>query len=378
MLNSLFFRMRLVHWIGFTLLILNSIFFTDNTIGSVVQIVIAIVIAIHDFDEKINGVDVTKRTIEYFQNMKLDEPLQLDAKFSKEYEELVNAVNSFREKINKLLNLDELIKETENISGNIEKLSLEIDNSVKESNNISDEIIKSVEVALDESEKNIDFSKLLSDKILQTSEIINKAQNDITKLDGEIQNYYDKNLNIKNQLITLNDTTNKVRNVINIISEIAEQTNLLALNAAIEAARAGEHGRGFAVVADEVRKLAERTQESLKEIDVTINSIVISVENVTKEMESNAAYVKELVNITTNSYEILKIAKEEALNVVKVSGDDIENSEIISNELIKIDKQIKLLKNKLSEELSEFRNSNKYVKLLVNKIATLKAHILSY
>ena len=378
MLNSLFFRMRLVHWIGFTLLILNSIFFTDNTIGSVVQIVIAIVIAIHDFDEKINGVDVTKRTIEYFQNMKLDEPLQLDAKFSKEYEELVNAVNSFREKINKLLNLDELIKETENISGNIEKLSLEIDNSVKESNNISDEIIKSVEVALDESEKNIDFSKLLSDKILQTSEIINKAQNDITKLDGEIQNYYDKNLNIKNQLITLNDTTNKVRNVINIISEIAEQTNLLALNAAIEAARAGEHGRGFAVVADEVRKLAERTQESLKEIDVTINSIVNSVENVTKEMESNAAYVKELVNITTNSYEILKIAKEEALNVVKVSGDDIENSEIISNELIKIDKQIKLLKNKLSEELSEFRNSNKYVKLLVNKIATLKAHILSY
>ena len=127
---------------------------------------------------------------------------------------------------------------------------------------------------------------------------LQKVSQDVIGLSFLLQENGQRDIHLSSKLRSVSVNAVEIREVLEVINEIADQTNLLALNATIEAARAGEHGRGFAVVADEVRKLAERTQKSLTDINATVNIVVESIINVSEEMNINS---KEIVKITDTS-----------------------------------------------------------------------------
>lgn len=134
-------------------------------------------------------------------------------------------------------------------------------------------------------------------EIQQAHQKLTNAKHQIIKMATQVQNSAHTEIELARQISQLSLDADQVKGVLTVISDIADQTNLLALNAAIEAARAGEHGRGFAVVADEVRNLAERTQRSLTEINATINVIVQAINDASEHMNANSKSMEMLNNI---------------------------------------------------------------------------------
>jgi methyl-accepting chemotaxis protein len=149
-------------------------------------------------------------------------------------------------------------------------------------------------------EESIKDAKKSSEKIVAAQQQIINVNKETRSMVEANEATIDQQRELAQRLSGLTQNTQQVKDVLTIIADIAEQTNLLALNAAIEAARAGEHGRGFAVVADEVRKLAERTQKSLSDINATVGLIIQGIVDASGEMDRSVSALNTISEKTSN------------------------------------------------------------------------------
>ena len=266
---------------------------------------------------------------------------RLELKGDNEIAHVANYINDFIQKVQEtIVQAKNTSTENLSVSHKLATTSSEIGQKAEEESKIVNEVSiqgKEIQAILDNS---IEKAKNTKNEIDEAESTLSSTNEIIVSLSGEIIERSEAEAELAQRLQHLSSDAQEVKNVLVVIGDIADQTNLLALNAAIEAARAGEHGRGFAVVADEVRKLAERTQKSLSEINASINVIVQSITDASEAISINSSAIE------------------------KLSGDAITAQKEISNSVTVMDNAV----GKVDEMVEGYISNSKDIQTMIDKV----------
>ncbi|AKB05140.1 methyl-accepting chemotaxis protein [Vibrio cholerae] len=225
--------------------------------------------------------------------------------------QICNSINLFIEK------LQQMFIDVADSSKEIDRAVVHLSNQARSNLNTLNQHTQETEQAITAIEEmsasagsiaqSADDAALLTER---TNRYADESKQTVTEAVNSVNGLVNQVSSMAETITRMNEDTKQINSVLQVIGAIAEQTNLLALNAAIEAARAGEQGRGFAVVADEVRALASRTQQSTSQINDMLATLKTTTENVVKEMDSTRIHCEETAERTNHVMDSLNVVTD--------------------------------------------------------------------